>query len=259
MAKGVQKELEASTAAEINVDGITKEFDTSEGVETVFQDVDLQIDPGTFTTIVGKSGSGKSTLMNLISGILEPTRGAVDFSVPDADSQEVTVGHVFQSPYLLPWETCVENIEYVHTSNEDYTDDLAQQYLDIVDLSNHYDKYPSQLSGGQRQRVGIARALSIEPNVLLMDEPFASLDEITAEDLREELMSIWREIELTVLFVTHDLTEAIQLSDRIIMLGDGEIYADLEVPLERPREVDSNEFLKFRERTLEAFYSIEES
>jgi NitT/TauT family transport system ATP-binding protein len=127
----------------------------------------------------------------------------------------------------------------------------------MVGLSEHYDKYPTQLSGGQQQRVGIARAFSIDPQILLMDEPFSNLDEITAENLRRELMDIWRELRKTVFFVTHDITEAIELSDRILMLGGGRIYADVEVPLERPREVDSEAFLTFRQEAIERFHSID--
>jgi NitT/TauT family transport system ATP-binding protein len=152
----------------------------------------------------------------------------------------------------------VDNIEYVHENNPDYTNELARRSLDLVGLSDHYDKYPTQLSGGQRQRVGIARALSTDPGVLLMDEPFSNLDEITAENLRDELLDIWSQLNKTVFFVTHDMTEAIQLCDRILMLGQGRIYADLENPLDRPRRLDSDAFLKFRQKAVDKFHSIEE-
>lgn len=249
--------VESESAASINIENLAKRFDTKEGVEEVFRDIDIDIEPGTFVCLLGKSGSGKSTMLNIISGVLEPTAGRVWFENEDG-SEDVILGHVFQSPRLLPWNTALGNIEYVHEDNPDYTDDLGKQYLDLVGLQGHHDKYPSQLSGGQRQRVGIARALSIDPGVLLMDEPFSNLDEITAETLRVELIKIWQQLNKTVFFVTHDMTEAIQLSDRLLMLGQGRIYADLENPLDRPRKVDTDEFLKFRQKAIDTFHSIED-
>ena len=246
-----------SNAGRIRVKELTKQFETSQGYETVFEDITFDIEPGSFVTLIGKSGRGKSTMLNIISDVLEPTSGEVVFETADG-SGDVTVGHVFQSPRLLPWNTCVKNIEYVHENNPDYTDELAKHHLDMVGLSEHYDKYPTQLSGGQQQRVGIARAFSIDPEIILMDEPFSNLDEITAEDLREELMRIWEELHKTVFFVTHDITEAVELSDRILMLGDGRIYEDLSVDLDRPREIDSDEFLRFRKHAIERFHSIDE-
>jgi len=248
---------ESGGAASIHIENLGKTFDTAEGTEEVFSDINIDIEPGTFVCLLGKSGSGKSTMLNIVSEVLEPTEGRVRFEYPSGE-EDVTLGHVFQDPRLLPWNTCVNNIEYVHENNPNYTDEVAKRSLDLVGLSEHYDKYPTQLSGGQRQRVGIARALSTDPGVLLMDEPFSNLDEITAENLREELLDIWSRLNKTVFFVTHDMTEAIQLCDRILMLGKGRIYADLENPLERPRRMDSDEFLKFRQKAVDKFHSIED-
>ena len=195
--------------------------------------------------------------MNIISGVLEPTAGEVQFRAADG-TDDVSIGHVFQEPRLLPWNTAVGNIEYVHENNPDYNDELAKRYLDMVGLGAHYDKYPNQLSGGEKQRVGIARALSIDPGILLMDEPFSNLDEITAEKLRDELTDIWSELHKTIFFVTHDITEAIELSDRILMLGDGRIYEDLSVDLDRPRDIESEAFLKFRQDAIKRFHAIDE-
>lgn len=250
--------IEQGDAAAIRIRNLGKSFDTQEGFEKVFDNINIDIEPGEFVCLLGKSGSGKSTMLNIINGVIEPSEGSVQFEYPNSEEEEVTLGHVFQDPRLLPWNTLVNNIEYVHENNDSYTDDLAREYLDLVGLSEHHDKYPTQLSGGQSQRVGIARALSIDPGVLLMDEPFSNLDEITAENLREELMNIWQEVHKTVFFVTHDMTEAIQLSDRMLMLGQGEIYADMENPLDRPRRMDSNEFLQFRQKAIDTFHSIEE-
>lgn len=249
--------IDSQSSASIHLENLGKTFSTADGTEEVFSGIDLDIEPGTFVCLLGKSGSGKSTMLNIVSNVLEPTTGSVTFRNSDG-SEDVNLGHVFQSPRLLPWNTCVQNIEYVHENNPDYEESLARQYLDLVGLSEHYNKYPTQLSGGQQQRVGIARALSIDPGVLLMDEPFSNLDEITAEGLREELIRVWQHLNKTVFFVTHDMTEAIQLSDRLLMLGDGRIYGDLENPLDRPRELDSTEFLEFRQKAIRTFHSIED-
>lgn len=249
-------ELSQSKGGKISVSNVSKTFDTKNGSETVFEDISFEIEPGSFTTLIGKSGSGKSTLLDIVSGILEPTSGRVEFETPQ-NQGDATLGYVFQSPRLLPWETCLKNIEFVHGDNPEYSQDDGKKYLDMVDLSNHYDKYPTQLSGGQKQRVGIARAFSIDPDLLLMDEPFSALDEITAEALRSKLMELWKMFDKTVFFVTHDITEAIELSDRILMIGDGRIYDDMTVDLERPRDVDSEEFLRFRQEAIDRFHAID--
>lgn len=249
-------DIASRKAGRILIENLSKEFETSQGVEVVFEDIDLEIEPGSFVTLIGKSGSGKSTLLNIISNVLESTSGYVRFQSEDGGDAEI--GHVFQSPRLLPWDSCTENIELVHENNPDYTDDIARKYLDLVGLGDQYDKYPTQLSGGQQQRVGIARALSIDPEIILMDEPFSNLDEITADSLRSELIKVWQQLNKTIFFVTHDINEAVELSDRILMLGKGKIYGDLEVPLDRPRDLESEEFLKFRQKAIKQFHSIDE-
>ena len=252
------EELHSGEAGAIRIENLGKTFDTKQGYEKVFEGIDITVESGSFTCLLGKSGSGKSTLLNIVTGVLDPTEGQVRFEKPDASDDDVTLGHVFQSPRLLPWKTALQNIEVVHLNNPEYTDELGKQYLDLVGLESHYDKYPSQLSGGQEQRVGIARALSIDPEILIMDEPFSNLDEITAEELRRELMEIWHDLEKTVFFVTHDMSEAIQLGDRLLMLGKGQIYGDVSVGLSRPREVNSDEFLRIRAEAIDRFHSIDE-
>lgn len=251
-----ESSLTTGGAGRITAENLGKEFDTKQGRETVFSDLNFEVEPGSFVTLIGKSGSGKSTLLNIINGVLEPTEGRV--VLESEDGSEATLGHVFQDPRLLPWNSCVRNIQYVHEDNPDYTDELAHRYLDMVGLKDHYDKYPTQLSGGQQQRVGIARALSIDPDILLMDEPFSNLDEITAENLRNELLEIWQDLDKTVFFVTHDITEAVELSDRILMLGGGQIYDDVSVDLDRPREIESEEFLTFRQEAIRRFHAVDE-
>lgn len=250
-----QFEAETREAGGFRVRELTKEFETKEGRELVFEDISFEIHPGSFVTLIGKSGSGKSTLLNIVSGVMDPTSGSVEFINTSGSKRDL--GHVFQSPRLLPWNTCIENIELVHENNPDYEEELAKRYLDMVGLEGHYDKYPSELSGGQKQRVGIARALSIDPAILLMDEPFSNLDEITAEQLRSQIISLWQDLNKTIFFVTHDITEAIELSDRILMIGKGHIYDDMSVNLDRPREVDSEEFLKVRKDAIDRFHAID--
>jgi NitT/TauT family transport system ATP-binding protein len=251
-----QRRDRTSAAASIHIRDLAKRFES----EDVFDGINIDVEPGSFVTLLGMSGSGKSTMLNIIAGIMEPTEGEIYFEREGeaGPNDDVTLAQVFQSPRLLPWDTALENIELVHEHNPEYTDDLGKEYLDMVGLSKHYHKYPTRLSGGQKQRIGIARALSIDPEILLMDEPFSDLDEITAGELRAELLEIWEQVNKTVFFVTHNMTEAIQLSDRILMLGKGRIYADIEVPLERPRELGSDEFLEVRSKALDAFYSIED-
>lgn len=249
--------IESGEAGAIQIENLTKIFDTKQGYEEVFTDINVTVEPGSFTCLLGKSGSGKSTMLNIVSDILEPTKGQVRFEKPGQPNADVTLAHVFQSDRLLPWNSALENIEFVHEDNPSYTPEHGKQYLDLVGLEGHYDKYPSQLSGGQKQRVGIARALSTDPEIIIMDEPFSNLDEITAESLRQELMNIWQDLNKTVFFVTHDMTEAIQLGDRLLMLGGGEIYKDMRITLDHPRDIDSEEFLKKRAEAINAFHSID--
>lgn len=249
--------IESGEAGAIHIENLTKIFDTKQGYEEVFTDVNVTVEPGSFTCLLGKSGSGKSTILNIVSDILEPTKGQIRFEKPADPDADVTLAHVFQSDRLLPWNSALENIEFVHENNPDYTPEHGKKYLDLVGLKGHYDKYPSQLSGGQKQRVGIARALSTDPEIIIMDEPFSNLDEITAESLRQELMNIWQNLNKTVFFVTHDMTEAIQLGDRLLMLGGGEIYKDIHIDIEHPRDIDSDTFLKKRAEAIKAFHSID--
>jgi NitT/TauT family transport system ATP-binding protein len=188
----------------------------------------------TFICLVGPSGCGKSTFLNLVSGVEKPTSGSVTVT---AEGKSARIGYVFQDPRLLPWRTVLDNMIYVHDDGDRKTRrERCMRFLEMVDLAHAADKYPAQLSGGMRQRIGIARALSIQPDLLLMDEPFSHLDAITARSLRTELQQLWQDSGATVLFVTHDVNEAVQLSDRILMMNKGgTLYADIPIGLPRPR------------------------
>lgn len=248
---------ESRNAAGIQIQNLAKEYETEQNREQVFDNITVNIEAGSFVSLIGRSGCGKSTLLDIISGVGDPTSGDIKFEQDRDLTDDASIGYVFQDPTLLPWNTCVENIEYVHEDDPGYSEEVAKKYLDMVGLSDYYDTYPTRMSGGQQQRVGIARALSIDPQILLMDEPFSNLDEITAKKLRQEVLDIWQQLQKTVVFVTHDITEAIELSDRILMLGDGEIYGDVKIPIERPRSIDSEEFLKFRQSAIDTFERIQ--
>lgn len=197
-------------------------------------DLSFEVDGHVFASVVGPSGCGKSTLLNVVSGIDTPTSGSVTVS---EDGRPARLGYVFQDPRLLPWRTVLQNMLYVLDDRGDAARDQAMRYLSMVGLEDAGDRFPAQLSGGMQQRVGIARAFCVEPDLLLMDEPFSHLDAITARGLRRELYSMWVETQKTVLFVTHDVGEAVELSKRIVILGKGgKLREDLAVDLPYPRD-----------------------
>jgi NitT/TauT family transport system ATP-binding protein len=196
--------------------------------------IDFEMSGQTFVSMVGPSGCGKSTFLNIVSGVETPTSGSVEVTADDG--RPARLGYVFQDPRLLPWRTVIANLLYVHADKGQATRDRIDHYLDLVGLRGFERMYPAHLSGGMQQRVGIARAFSVEPDLLLMDEPFSHLDAITARKLREELQAIWERSRKTVLFVTHDVLEAVQLSNRIIIVEyGGRNFADLPIDLPYPR------------------------
>jgi NitT/TauT family transport system ATP-binding protein len=218
--------------------------------------LDFEIRGKTFVTMVGPSGCGKSTFLNIVSGVETPTSGTV--SVKADNGSAARLGYVFQDPRLLPWRTVEDNLVYVHRDkSEEKRRDIAR-YLDMVGLQGFEQMYPAHLSGGMQQRVGIARAFSVEPDLLLMDEPFSHLDAITARALREELQAIWQKTQKTVLFVTHDVLEAVQLSDRIIIVAyGGKNYADIQIDLPYPRLQTDRDVAALQADILEVFNEME--
>lgn len=200
----------------------------------VLDHVTFDISGQVFVSLVGPSGCGKSTLLNIVSGVETHTSG--DLKLTSDQGAAPRMGYVFQDPRLLPWRTVMQNMLYVQDDAGEDTRERALHYLDMVGLRKNAEAFPSHLSGGMQQRVGIARAFSVKPDLLLMDEPFSHLDAITARSLRENLQEIWNETKTTVLFVTHDVMEAVQLSDRIIVLEPGgRVFDDITVDLPRPR------------------------
>jgi len=215
----------------------------------------------TFVSLVGPSGCGKSTFLNIVSGVESVTEGSVELSEKGG---EATIGYVFQDPRLLPWKTVMENMLYVQPAHgrekgsREKQREHVRYFLDLVGLGRTESMFPGQLSGGMQQRVGIARALSIRPHVLLMDEPFSHLDAITARGLRTELQRLWDDTDATVLFVTHDVMEAVLLSDKVLLMNSsGSIYADMPIDLARPRTQTDQEVVSTQAEILAVFEQMQ--
>lgn len=225
----------------IRISGVSKRFDTRLGDQvTALSNVDLDISRGSFVTLLGPSGCGKSTLLRLVGGLTATTGGEISIDGAGVTKPGDGVGMVFQAPVLLPWRTVWENVLIaadLGRISRPSAEARADHYLKLVGLGDFRDKYPGELSGGMQQRVGITRALVHDPDVLLMDEPFAALDAMTKDHLQVELQSLWMESGKTILFVTHSIPEAVFLADRVIVLAPrpGRVVDDISIDLPRPR------------------------
>jgi nitrate/nitrite transport system ATP-binding protein len=249
----------------LSVEGVTKTFETRKGDFAALVTIDLAIRQGEFVTLIGHSGCGKTTLLNLVAGLTAPTSGTILLASKHVDGPGPDRGVVFQNHSLLPWLTCFENVhlavERVFKEKKPILKKRTHEALELVGLSHAEHKYPHEISGGMKQRVGIARALAIEPKVLLLDEPFGALDALTRATLQDELMRIVAQTGATVLMVTHDVDEAVLLSDRVVMMTNGpaaRIGEVLEVDLPRPRErlalAHDARFMELRASVLEFLY-----
>ena len=235
---------------------LVKEFPTSSGKkQIVLKDISFQVHQREFLSIIGPSGCGKSTLIRILAGLETATSGEILLDGKPVVAPGAERGMVFQKYTLFPWLTVCQNVMFGLESigkDRDTAENIALQWLDIIGLARYADYYPGQLSGGMQQRVAIARALAPQPRVLLMDEPFGALDAQTRTQMQNYLLEVWRNIDITIIFVTHDLDEAVYLSDRILALkaNPGEINELIEVPLPRPRRFRmllEPEFLATRE------------
>jgi len=223
---------------------LTKAFPTPEGTRTVLDGLDLQVRAGEVVALLGRSGSGKSTILRTLAGLLTPTSGTVRFRGEPLTGPNPATAMVFQSFALLPWLTVQENVELGLEAKGVGRAERARraaEAIDLVGLDGFESAYPKELSGGMRQRVGFARALVVEPEVLLMDEPFSALDVLTAENLRGELAELWQRPDLpisSIVLVTHNIEEAVSLADRVLVLATdpGRVARDLAVDLPRPRD-----------------------
>jgi NitT/TauT family transport system ATP-binding protein len=257
----------AGTSTAVKVDNLTKRFSVPGAEEqfTVLDSVSITVDEGKFVSIVGPSGCGKSTLLNIIAGIASYDSGSVTVS-PRAGTaaHEPRVAYVFQSARLLNWLTVQGNLEFVLEAQNiprERWQGLIDQHLDMVGLGGQQKNYPLNLSGGMQQRVAIARALVIEPDILLMDEPFSHLDAITARKMRFDLMEILARAKPTILFVTHDLSEAVFLSDRIYMMKTkpARIFKEVPVDFPRPRKPEDSAILDLEKVLVREFFSVLEA
>jgi NitT/TauT family transport system ATP-binding protein len=218
-------------------------FDPHEGADvTAVDGVSFEVEAGDFASIVGPSGCGKTSMLNLIAGFIAPTGGRILIDGRPIKGPGPDRGVVFQSFALFPWKTVIENVGFgprMRGLPKAECERIARQYLDMVGLGHAAQRYPTELSGGMQQRVGVVRALANEPDVLLMDEPFASVDAQTRMGLQEELTRIWEERRPTVIFITHDVNEAVFLANRVLVLSKGRLLEEVAVDLPRPRSWDA--------------------
>ena len=237
--------MTASPAA-IRFAGVGQVFQTKSGALEALRGVDMTIDRHEFVAVLGPSGCGKSTLLRLTSGLLMPTRGTVEVFGRKITEPRDDIGIVFQRPTLLPWATIEDNVVFPvrHKTGAVGPDDrkTAQALLEKVGLKGFEKRLPDELSGGMQQRVGIARALFMNPDILLMDEPFSALDALTREEMGFELLRIWEDQPKTVMFITHSISEAVLLADRVLVMGErpGSIVENLKIDIPRPRDMETS-------------------
>ena len=252
----------------IELQGISQSFKTAKGPFLALDNIDLRIAKGDFVALIGHSGCGKSTLLNLIAGLTTPTTGVLLCANREIQGPGPERAVVFQNHSLLPWLTCYENVHlavervFGRSESRAQLKERSDAALALVGLSHARDKRPGEISGGMKQRVGIARALSMEPQVLLMDEPFGALDALTRAKLQDELLEIVARTRSTVVMVTHDVDEAVLLSDKIVMMTNGpaaHIGEILSVDIPRPRKrvelATDPEYLRCRQAVMDFLYT----
>ncbi|KDE38666.1 Nitrate ABC transporter, ATP-binding protein [Nitrincola lacisaponensis] len=249
------------------IEGVSKTFGTGHKASCVLKDVNLNIEKGEYISIIGHSGCGKSTVLNIVAGLLPSSKGAVILDGKEVNAPGPDRSVVFQNHSLLPWLTVYENVALAVNKTFRKTKTAAQRHewilrsLEMVHMSHALDKRPAEISGGMKQRVGIARALAMEPKVLLLDEPFGALDALTRAHLQDEVMKIQSEINSTIIMITHDVDEAVLLSDRIVMMTNGPeatIGEVLEIDLPKPRNrielADDPKYNRYRREVLRFLY-----
>jgi NitT/TauT family transport system ATP-binding protein len=246
----------------VDVQGVGKVFDTDRGRLTALREIDLSIREGEFISLIGPSGCGKSTLLRLIGDLTSPSTGTILVNGKAARAARLgrEYGMVFQAPVLMDWRTVQRNVELpleIMGYSRAERERKARAMLELVELADFDRVHPWQLSGGMQQRVAIARALAFDPKLLLMDEPFGALDEMTRERMNLELMNIWRRTGITIIFVTHSIPEAVFLSSRVVVMSarPGRITRVVDVELPHPRTVDTREL----ERYFELVTSVREA
>jgi NitT/TauT family transport system ATP-binding protein len=232
----------ASSRPVVQTRALSKIFQIGEGTVTALRDINITINAGEFVSFVGPSGCGKSTLLNIIAGLLGPSAGEVTLYGEPITEPSRKMGFMFQTPVLLPWRTVEKNVllpAEVYGLKPNDVRDKARSVIEAVGLKDFIKAYPKQLSGGMQQRVALARVLTYEPEILLMDEPFGALDEFTREAMNLELMRITQPAGITCIFVTHNISEAVFLSDKVVVMTPrpGQVSGVVDVRLPRPREI----------------------
>lgn len=239
----------------LNIKDVQKSFENRGQKEQVLQGINLKVEEGEFISLLGPSGCGKSTLLNIVAGLLHPSEGNVFLDNKRITKPGKDRGMVFQQAALFPWLSVEENVMFPlrKEMSKKEAKEVAKKYLKLVQLSPYSKHSPHELSGGMQQRVSIARALAMNPRVLLMDEPFGALDEQTRARLHDVLENIWLETKKTVLFVTHSIQEAVKLSDRIIVMGThpGTVLQDIQIDIERPREKHMEDMIQYEQIIME--------
>ncbi len=251
----------------LDISHIDVVFPTDNGPFTALKDVDLKLEKGEFVSLIGHSGCGKSTVLNVVAGLYQASRGGVVLNGKEVTEPGPERAVVFQNHSLLPWLTAYQNVElavkqvFGKKKSPAETKDWIEHNLTLVHMDHAMHKRPDEISGGMKQRVGIARALSMEPEILLMDEPFGALDALTRAHMQDSLMEIQNELNNTVIMITHDVDEAVTLSDRIVMMTNGPaatIGEILDVPLARPRDrlalAEDPEYTHLRAEVLRFLY-----
>jgi nitrate/nitrite transport system ATP-binding protein len=241
---------------------LLKEFPTPKGPFCAVRDFDLNVAEGEFVSLIGHSGCGKSTVLSMVAGLAEKSGGAIILADKEVRGAGPDRGVVFQAPCLLPWLSALDNVmlgvkQVYPDASAQQRRDIAEHYLEVVGLADSMHKKPDELSGGMRQRVGIARAFALSPKMLLLDEPFGMLDQLTRFELQQVLLTLWRQHRITALMVTHDVDEALFLSDRVVMMTSGpaaKVGDVLNVPFPRPRDrqavMEHPEYYKLREHLI---------
>ena len=236
-------------AEAIKAQNISFEYDTTAGLVLAVKDVSFEVTPSQFLCVLGPSGCGKTTILNMLAGFLAPTSGEIMIGGERVSGQGNNRGVVFQDfAQLFPWRTARRNVEFgleMRGVPEAERRDTALHFLKLVRLEKFADAYPHQLSGGMQQRVAIARALAYNPGVLLMDEPFAALDAMTRDEMQKQLTEIWQETKKTIVYITHNVAEAVYLADQILVLAahPGTVKTQIALDLPRPRDPLSIEFV----------------
>ena len=251
----------------LDLSGVSIEFPTKKGPFKALDNVNLKIAKGEFVSIIGHSGCGKSTVLNIVAGLYKATTGGVILNGKEVDEPGPDRAVVFQNHSLLPWLTCYQNVEiavkaiFKKKKTKQEMKDWIEHNLHLVHMDHAMHKYPAEISGGMKQRIGIARALAMEPTVLLMDEPFGALDALTRAHLQDSVMEIQADLNNTVIMITHDVDESVLLSDKIVMMTNGpeaSVGEVLSIELERPRNrlelANDPQYNKYRAEVLKFLY-----